>query len=72
MTTKLPKLTPAEIKEWVRSVEQYHPVGVLATLHFDASAQDIKQAFETDRDTLIGVGESLAEAAKWAAWPDEK
>jgi len=42
MVTKLPKLTPPEIK----------------------------QAFETDRETLIGVGESLAEAAKWAAWPD--
>lgn len=67
----LPKLTPPEIKEWVRSVEQYHPVAQLAMLPIDANTQDIKEAFEADKSTLIGIGESLVEAAKWAAWPDE-
>jgi hypothetical protein len=71
MATKLPKLTPTEIKEWVRQIEKYHPVGHLAVLPFDASLPEIKEAYESDRDTLIGIGEALMEAARWSAWPDK-
>ncbi|MEZ8198492.1 hypothetical protein [Vibrio splendidus] len=55
----------------MRNIEQYHPVGNLAVLPYDASLREIKEAFESDRETLIGIGEALKEAASWSAWPDK-
>ncbi|MDC5753563.1 hypothetical protein [Vibrio europaeus] len=68
MPTKLPKLTPQEIKEWVKAVEEFYPVGVLCGLPEDATLEQIEAAFESDRSTLTGIGETLMERAKWDAW----
>lgn len=64
----LPKLTPPEIIEWVNSVEKYHSVGLLRALPNNASINQIKEAFDADRNTLTGIGEDLKEAARWDAW----
>ncbi len=68
MATKLPKLTPPEIKEWVDSVEAFYPVSVLSGLPKNATLEQIEEAFGSDRNTLIGIGEELMERAKWDAW----
>ncbi|EPH6098210.1 TPA: hypothetical protein RQL23_003951 [Vibrio vulnificus] len=68
MTTKLPKLTPDEIKEWVRSIEEFYPVSVLCGLPDDAPLKDIEDAFGLERSTLMGIGEAIMERAKWNAW----
>ncbi|MBF4374143.1 hypothetical protein [Vibrio anguillarum] len=68
MSTKLPKLTPPEIKEWVDSVEAFYPVNVLAGLPDNATLEQIEEAFGSDRSALMGIGEALMERAKWDAW----
>ncbi|WP_337909179.1 hypothetical protein [Vibrio cholerae] len=68
MTTKLPKLTPPEIKEWVDSVEAIYPVSVLSGLPENATLEQIEDAFYSDRSTLMGIGEELMGRAKWNAW----
>ncbi|EGQ8079070.1 TPA: hypothetical protein I7753_18570 [Vibrio vulnificus] len=68
MATKLPKLTPTEIKEWVDSVEAIYPVSVLSGLAENATLEQIEDAFFSDRSTLMGIGEALMERAKWDAW----
>ncbi len=68
MSTKLPKLTPPEIKEWVDSVEAIYPVCVLSGLPENATLEEIEDAFGSDRSTLMGIGEELMERAKWDAW----
>jgi len=65
---KLPKLTPQEIKEWVDSVEDFYPVSALKDLPENANLEQIEEAFGTDRSTLMGIGETLMERAKWDAW----
>lgn len=70
MSTTLPKKTPQVVREWVRNVEQYHPVGALATLGDNASLQEIREAYEADKATITGIGEALLTAAQWNAWPD--
>ena len=66
--TKLPKLTPPEIKKWVESVEAFHPIGFLYRLPENATLEQIEDAFESERSTLTGIGETLMERAKWDAW----
>lgn len=68
MKTKLPKLTPLEIQEWVKSVEEFYPINVLAGLSEDATLEQIEDAFFSDRSILMGIGETLMERAKWDAW----
>ncbi|AZS26350.1 hypothetical protein DYL72_15710 [Vibrio anguillarum] len=68
MSTKLPKRTPPEIKEWVDSVEAFYPVNVLAGLPDNATLEQIEEAFGSDRSALMGIGEALMERAKWDAW----
>ncbi|EPO2959852.1 hypothetical protein ACT7TO_002864 [Vibrio cholerae] len=68
MSTKLPKLTPPEIKQWVQSVEAFYPVSVLAGLPDNATLKQIEDAFGSDRSTLMGIGEELMERARWDAW----
>lgn len=68
MTTKLPKLTPPEIKKWVDSVEAFCPVMALSDLPKNATLEQIEDAFFSDRSTLMGIGEALMERAKWDAW----
>lgn len=68
MKTKLPKLTPLEIQEWVKSVEEFYSINVLTGLPEDATLEQIEDAFFSDRSTLMGIGETLMERAKWDAW----
>ncbi len=68
MPTKLPKLTPPEVKEWVESVEAFYPVSVLSGLPENATLEEIEEAFGSDQSTLMGIGEALMERAKWDAW----
>ncbi len=68
MPTKLPKLTPPEVKEWVESVEAFYPVSVLSDLPENATLEEIEEAFGSDQSTLMGIGEALMERAKWDAW----
>lgn len=68
LATKLPKLTPPEIKEWVESVEEFYSVSNLSGLPDDASINQIEDAFVSDQSTLVGIGEALMERAKWDAW----
>jgi hypothetical protein len=68
MATKLPKLTPLEIKEWVDSVQEIYPVSVLFNLPENATLEQIEEAYGSDRSTLMGIGEELMERAKWNAW----
>ncbi|EKA5635953.1 hypothetical protein OKZ62_001857 [Vibrio navarrensis] len=70
--TKLPKLTPPEIKEWVDSVEAIYPVCVLSGLPENATLEQIEEAFSSDRSTLMGIGEELMERARWDAWNSYK
>jgi len=64
----LPLKTPKEIVEWVSKIETHIPVNCLAHLPKNATLKQIQEAFETDRDTLIGIGENIYENARWDAW----
>jgi len=68
METVLPKKTPSEVIKWVEKVEGYYPVLALSQLPVDAKTVEIKEAFYSDRSTLMGIGEALEEAARWDAW----
>lgn len=72
MSNQLPKLTPVEIIEWVTSVEEIYSVNSLRTLPKDASLEQIEAAFNSDRSTLMGIGEDLMEKARWDAWEGYK
>ncbi|PSV00631.1 hypothetical protein [Photobacterium kishitanii] len=58
-----PTLMPEEVVSWIESVEQFHSVNSLGSLSIDATIEEITEAFETDRYTLIGIGQSLIDAA---------
>lgn len=64
----LPVKTPKEIVDWVRKIEAHLSVNCLAQLPKNATLKEIKEAFDTDRSTLIGIGEDIYENARWDAW----
>jgi len=64
----LPAKTPKEIVEWVKNVETYYSVNCLAELSERSSIEEIKAAFDADRNTLIGIGEAISDCAGWDAW----
>lgn len=68
MANKLPKLTPPEIAQWVESVEAFYSISVLSSLPYNATLEQIEDAFGAERSTLMGIGEELMERAKWDAW----
>ncbi|EGQ9284571.1 hypothetical protein F7U66_01690 [Vibrio parahaemolyticus] len=70
MSIKLPLNTPKSIIAWVKDIEEIHPVNNLTTLPSDATIEAIKEAYHMDRSTLIGIGQTLLERAKYDAWPD--
>lgn len=63
--TTYPKLMSKEMISWIANVEQYHEVNSLKELHFDATVEQIEEAYSNDRYTLIGIGEALLDAAKF-------
>ncbi|NRA73068.1 MAG: hypothetical protein HRU24_18905 [Gammaproteobacteria bacterium] len=64
----LPKKTPQNVIDWVNRIELHISVNCLALLSEDSTLEQIKEAFEADRNTLIGIGEDIYENARWNAW----
>ncbi len=66
----LPKNTPKQVISWVKKVEGFYLTQELRQLDYNATLHEIKAAYDSDRSTLMGIGEELHEAAKWDAWPE--
>lgn len=67
---RLPKNTPKQVISWVKKVEGFYLTQELRQLSYDATLNEIKAAYDSDRSKLIGIGEGLYEAARWDAWPE--
>lgn len=70
MAKELPKLTPPSIVDWVNKMENYHHVAQLGDLPYDASLSDIKDAYDSERNTLQGIGEAIEMLAHTNLWPE--
>lgn len=67
---RLPKNTPKQVLIWAKKVEGFYLTQELRQLDYNAALHEIKAAYDSDRSTLMGIGEELYEAAKWDAWPE--
>ena len=54
---RLPKKTPKQVISWVEKVEGFYLTQELRQLNYNATLQEIKAAYDSDRSTLIGIGE---------------